>query len=328
MNLDDERASSRSSAEGGGRRRVAPKDEAQANGSRSGGSNGGRSNGGPIGGSNGRSNGGRSNGEPIGGASGAPASQPGSSTGIGSAGSGRLSGNGSRTGNGSTSGYGANSANGSTSGNGSNSANGSIAGAGDRSDPVGWRLVVPGETPKAPEMPAPFRRIQNGSPAYRGPRHPDEGYSPSLYRFSRMHANEFSPPTNIWLVVFGMVGVALALLFVISLPGLLNRGGAPVASPSQGPSASQFVIIVPTPTPRPPATSPGARASATATAGPSYRTTYKVQSGDTVTRIANKFGLKTWELLAANPTLAANPNSLHINMVLNIPYHGQLTPAP
>jgi Tfp pilus assembly protein FimV len=117
------------------------------------------------------------------------------------------------------------------------------------------------------------------------------------------------------------------LLLVAAIPSLLSRGGgSPIDTPAATSQASQFDIpaVVPAVTPfridRPsPTPEP--------TPAPSFRT-YTVQSGDTVTRIANKFGLKTWELLTANPTLQANPALLHIGMVLNIPKHGQLTPAP
>jgi LysM repeat protein len=151
-------------------------------------------------------------------------------------------------------------------------------------------------------------------------------YSPVHYHFSRMQAHETNAPLNVWLGLAAIVGIVLAVLLVVALPGLLThtRSNA-VASPSFTSTTSQFVVppVGPTPTPT---TTDGPSASPSVAPGPSFRT-YKVQVGDTITRIANKFGLKTWELLLANPGLTTK-STLQINRVLNIPKPGQLTPPP
>ena len=54
---------------------------------------------------------------------------------------------------------------------------------------------------------------------------------------------------------------------------------------------------------------------------------YKVVKGDTATSIARKFGLKTWELLLANPQLGPS-GIVKLGQTLNIPEPGQLTPPP
>jgi LysM repeat protein len=145
------------------------------------------------------------------------------------------------------------------------------------------------------------------------------------FHFSRLQAHQPNQRLNVWLGLVAIVGVALALLLVVALPGLLthNRSNAS-ASPSFTSTSSQFEVplVGPTSTAR----AGGPSASPSVTPGPSYRT-YKVQAGDTITRIANKFGLKTWELLLANPGLTLK-STLQINRVLNIPNPGQLTPPP
>lgn len=211
--------------------------------------------------------------------------------------------------------------------------NGAAWGDGERPEDRGWLPVVGGRRPvsrvdpEAPETPAPLIRVGNGSSRYRSPSNYDPMYSPIYYHFSRVQAHEMGrPPVNVWLALLAMVGVALALLLVASLPGLLSHGASnPVASPSATSAASQSEVPlasqisapprIETPTPTP-----------TVAPQPSYRTTYKVQAGDTITRIAEKFGLKTWELQQANPGLTAS--GLKIGRVLNIPTHGQLTPKP
>ena len=54
---------------------------------------------------------------------------------------------------------------------------------------------------------------------------------------------------------------------------------------------------------------------------------YKVQAGDSLSRIAVKFHLQMWELLLVNPQI---PPSLavRLNTYLNIPQPGQLTQPP
>ena len=58
---------------------------------------------------------------------------------------------------------------------------------------------------------------------------------------------------------------------------------------------------------------------------PSEPTTYSVQAGDTMGRIAEQFGLSLQDLLAANPQITS-PDSIQIGDVVNIPGAGDVTP--
>jgi LysM repeat protein len=106
--------------------------------------------------------------------------------------------------------------------------------------------------------------------------------------------------------------------------GVASAGGSPSPSASEsssafgaGPSASagRSLAVSPTPTPGPPAPAI------------SYKL-YKVLAGDTVSKVAGKFGLKSWELLLANPKVTAPNYILKVGTYINIPPPGQLTPPP
>jgi LysM repeat protein len=130
----------------------------------------------------------------------------------------------------------------------------------------------------------------------------------------------------IWPPILAAIGVALVLFVMVVLPALLGHGGkAAVASPSASTVATQSIrpSFISSASP----SSVGSAVVGTPAPNASYEQ-YKVKAGDTITRIANGKGLKTWELLQANPSLAANPNSLKIGLTINIPLPGQLTPSP
>jgi LysM repeat protein len=135
-----------------------------------------------------------------------------------------------------------------------------------------------------------------------------------------------------WPPIFAAIGVALVLLVVVLFSAFSGHRGAAVASPSSGASHSVSPSQSGAPPSGPNGGSNGPSASpsninGSPTPQASY-TQYKVKQGDTITRIAVAKGLKTWELLLANPGLAANPNRLKIGLMLNIPLPGQLTPSP
>jgi LysM repeat protein len=56
-------------------------------------------------------------------------------------------------------------------------------------------------------------------------------------------------------------------------------------------------------------------------------TTYAVQPGDTLTRIAQRFGTTVQAILAANPQIT-NPNLIYVGQVIRIPGTGEVTPTP
>ncbi len=106
------------------------------------------------------------------------------------------------------------------------------------------------------------------------------------------------PKVAVWLIVLVLVALFL-FLFGPSLLGLVaDDGGA--ASPT--PSAT--VAVTPTPVPtEPPAPTPQV---------------YIVAKGDTMSKIAKKFGLTVEEILVANPQIK-NPDKIGIGDEITIP---------
>ena len=89
----------------------------------------------------------------------------------------------------------------------------------------------------------------------------------------------------------------------------------PTKSPTPTPTATKTPAPTKSPTPTPSATkSPTATPTPTATAKPS---TYTVVSGDTLTKIANRFGVTQAALMAANKI--TNANSIQLGQKLVIP---------
>jgi LysM repeat protein len=185
-----------------------------------------------------------------------------------------------------------------------------------------------GTAPSRTEPPA-FRKVPNGTGSRRGPSYPDWEKPPTQYVYPRLGRRQARrtlwipwPPVIAVLLVIALVAAAFFLV-----PVLGRLAGMP-ASPS--PSATVVVTPKPAPTGSPspsvaPTASPSPSPILTPAPGSTYMT-YTVQAGDTLSRIATKFGLKTWQLLNANPALASNPNSLVPGMVITIPIPP--TPAP
>jgi LysM repeat protein len=73
-----------------------------------------------------------------------------------------------------------------------------------------------------------------------------------------------------------------------------------------------------------PTSTPSATPTSSATPTP---TTYVVQPGDTLTRIAQRFGTTVQALLAANPDIV-NPNLIYVGQVIQIPGGQEATPTP
>lgn len=104
-------------------------------------------------------------------------------------------------------------------------------------------------------------------------------------------------------ILVAVVAVALAAAVLFALPGLLGFG-----SPQAGASASPTIPIQtavpsvnPTPVPVPTAQ------------------IYVVQSGDTMSRIAQRFGIPLADLIAANTQTVPDPNKLQIGDQVIIP---------
>jgi LysM repeat protein len=90
---------------------------------------------------------------------------------------------------------------------------------------------------------------------------------------------------------------------LFALPGLLGFG-----NPQAGGSASPSTPVItakpsfnPTPVPQP------------------TQVTYTVQAGDTLSRIAGRFGITLQQLIDANKDVIPNPDRLQIGDVLTIP---------
>jgi LysM repeat protein len=192
------------------------------------------------------------------------------------------------------------------------------------------RVGAPSSKTEAPA----FRRISNGSGKRHGPSHPDWETPPTPFNYPRLGSRQASKTLWIpWPPVIAVVVVALIVIAAVILLPLLGRAGSSSGSPS--PSATVDVVVtnssanpggspslVPSqgesPSPTIPAVTPGPG---------STLVQYKVVSGDTLTRIAAKFGIRTWQLLRANPALADNPNSLKPGMVINIPLPAGASPT-
>ena len=102
-----------------------------------------------------------------------------------------------------------------------------------------------------------------------------------------------------------LVVAALALFFV--LPGLLDLGGAGggTGASSPTPSVAASASVAPTPTPAP------------------TPFVYTVRHGDTLSKIAKRFGLTIDQIVQANAALIKDPNKIAEGQQLNIP-----TPPP
>jgi LysM repeat protein len=169
------------------------------------------------------------------------------------------------------------------------------------SGPKPSRPVPPPRTPSPRDgaKPAPPKDANElFGPAWERPRK-YEAY-PSLR--TRVGLPSFGRLPGVALAGIALV-IAAAFLFVVS-PMILGLGKDKTPAASEAPSV--VVSEAPTDTPEPtvrPAPTP---------------TTYTVVSGDTLSGIAQKFGVTTKALLKANPQIK-NANSIKIGDVLNIP---------
>ncbi len=111
------------------------------------------------------------------------------------------------------------------------------------------------------------------------------------------------PELSVPPILVAVVALALAAAVLFALPGLLGFGG-PQAGSSTTPSragATLLPSLAPTPVPQPTAV------------------TYTVAAGDTMSRIAGRFGVPLEELIAANSETVPDPDALQIGDVLIIP---------
>jgi hypothetical protein len=161
-------------------------------------------------------------------------------------------------------------------------------------------VAAPGLAAAAAQDRRPPRRREANAPEWERAR-PAEAY-PTL-RSRRL--SELSIPP----ILVGVIALAIAAAVLFSLPGLLGFG-----SPSTGgttapttPIRTPIVTAAPTPVPQP------------------TQQVYVVQPGDTMSRIAGRFGVPLAELIAANAESVPNPDQLEIGAEVIIP--GGATPS-
>jgi LysM repeat protein len=186
-------------------------------------------------------------------------------------------------------------------------------------------LLRPG-TMKPQSAPRPLQ-ISNGT--RRVPTYPAWEKPPSAFEYPRLRGQEVHRPVKPLAIAAG--GMLLIAVVVLAFSALTGHGAVANASGSNKPSASLSGSASLGPTSSG-SQRPSPTVSATAsqgTPGPQISfQQYQVLAGDSATRIAFKFHLKTWEFLAANPQLTA-PYSLKVKSWVNIPVPGQMTqPTP
>jgi LysM repeat protein len=138
----------------------------------------------------------------------------------------------------------------------------------------------------------------------RDPAAPEWERGRTMEAFPTLRARRL-PELSVPPILVSVIALALAAAVLFALPGLLgfgNPGGA-VATPTQGPSSSQAPLssLAPTPVPQP------------------TQQTYAVRDGDTLSRIAKRFGITLDELIAANTETVPDPDKLAVGDVLIIP---------
>jgi LysM repeat protein len=128
-------------------------------------------------------------------------------------------------------------------------------------------------------------------------------------------------------ILLATLGVAVVLVALVIIPALFGHGGGAAAASASASSAHASAPVV--------SDSPNSSGSTGTVASPDASgapqplwtyTQYKVVAGDSVSKIAKKFGIQQWELLLANPQIVNGIVKLGSN--LNIPPPGVLTPAP
>ena len=104
-------------------------------------------------------------------------------------------------------------------------------------------------------------------------------------------------------LTIGVIALAVAALLLLMLPALFLGGANQAAKATPSPTASARASAAPS---RPAAASP---------------LTYTVKPGDTLARIATKFGVTPRQIMAANPEIK-DPNKIVIGQVIVIPSAG------
>lgn len=148
----------------------------------------------------------------------------------------------------------------------------------------------------------------HGPAAERRPERRREGAAPEWERAKPMEAyptlrSRRLPDLSIPPIFVAVIALALAAAFVFALPGLLGFGNPQTAaSPGAStPIRTGLPSIAPTPVPQP------------------TPQIYIVQPGDTMSKIAGRFGIPLADLIAANAENIPDPNALQIGDQVIIP---------
>ncbi len=161
---------------------------------------------------------------------------------------------------------------------------------------------------------------RSGQPAPPGPNRPRREPNPAP-AFERARRESYpTRRTPVRLRNLSPLAIAAIAIFVVALllflaPGFLRNLGS--GSPQQSQVAGATA-------------SPAASATSSPSASPSptpAASTYVVQAGDTLSQIAQRFGVSLDALIAANSENLPDPNDLQIGDELIIPA-GDATPAP
>ena len=129
--------------------------------------------------------------------------------------------------------------------------------------------------------------------------------------------------SNRSLWVWVMAGVAIGVI-VFGIAWLLNRNGHTPAPP---PPVTATPVIVAANT-VPPADVPPTITTTAPAATVTPFVTYTVHSGDVLSGIAERFGVRASAIHEANGETLTNPDRLQIGQELRIPFSGLQTPLP
>ncbi len=160
------------------------------------------------------------------------------------------------------------------------------------------------------ELPRRFRRRERdsagpvaGRPAAAGGPAPEWERAKPLEAYPTLRSRRL-PELSIPPILVAVLAIALAAAVLFALPGLLGFGSpaAPGSSASPGvPVQTLLPSVAPTAVPKP------------------TPTLYVVQAGDTLSRIAGRFGITLADLIAANAENLPDPDKLQIGDQLIIP---------
>lgn len=137
----------------------------------------------------------------------------------------------------------------------------------------------------------------------RDPAAPEWEAAPPPEAYPTLRARRL-PELSVPPLLVAVLALALAAAVLFSLPGLLGFGNpSAVATPtsSNARATNGLASLPPTTVPAP------------------TQQTYTVQSGDTMSRIADRFGVPLGDLIAANQGTIRNPDQLQIGQTVIVP---------